>query len=277
LYNSFDQTKQKSWRYDGSFGDKDSGFAAEYSGQKSNTGDNEFYIKFSVKEGNATSYHTIRKGTDSYYLFSGVDSMDEIIKTIPGAKMPDELTMTILRSINNHWIKVGSDNDKAVQTLVPCSAAQMTLPSQQQLKELTGDKLPLKITGGPYSANDGTQSRVFEVGLKSDWDKGAYQQSVVGYLNCLDSLRGNDFKLRKVNSQDIDAFRLNITIDPLSNTVTQMQYKAFDQYFQVKIRDYNKDVTVNAPNDAVTLSSFIAGLDEPTKAALLLKTPIGSL
>ena len=53
LYNSFDQTKQKSWRYDGSFGDKDSGFAAEYSGQKASNGDDEFFIKFSVKEGNS--------------------------------------------------------------------------------------------------------------------------------------------------------------------------------------------------------------------------------
>jgi hypothetical protein len=276
LYNSLDQTKQKSWRYDGSFGDKDSGFAAEYSGQKSSNGDNEFFIKFSAK-GNSTSYHVLRKGTDSYYLVSGVEGLSEVLKTIPGAKSPDVQTTNILSHMTNVWIKVSGADKLKAEKLLPCSGESLSLPAGNELKELTGKSIPITITGGPYSTSDGSQSRVYEVGVKNIPNTTAYESKILSSISCIDSLRTDDFRLRKVNTKDIDILRFNITVDPLSNTLTKINYAAFSQYFQVKLRDYNKDVTITAPDNSVKLGDFLSGLDEQTKQDISQKTGLSIL
>lgn len=275
LSNSLNQTKQKSWRYDGSFGDKDSGFAAEYSGQKSNTGDSEFYIKFSAKDQTA-SYHIIQKGTDRYYLVSGASNISTILATIPGAQVPDKATLDILNSANNSWIKVTASDATSIQNLMPCSADPISLPTKEQLFRLTGADLPLQITGGPYAATDGTQTRIFEVGLKKGRTTTSYETGVTNFINCLDGLRKSDYRLRKVSSQDIDIFRVNITVDPLSNTISHVVYRAFSQYFQINVRDYNKDVTVNAPDGSLTASDFILKLDDQTRTELQAKIGLGN-
>jgi hypothetical protein len=270
LYNSLDQTKQKSWRYDGSFGDKDNGFSAEYSGQKSNTGDTEFFIKLAVKDQTA-SYHIIQKGTDRYYLVSGTTNIPTILAAIPGAQPPDQATSDILNSANNSWIKVSESDTKLIRNIMPCSANSISLPTTDQLTSLTGTNLPLQITGGPYAASDGTQTRIFEVGLKKGRTTTAYETGITNLVNCLDGLRTNDYRLRKVSSQDIDAFRVNITVDPLSNMITHVIYGAFSQYFQLSLRDFNKDVTVSAPESSISLSDFILKLDDQTRAELQAK------
>jgi len=270
LYNSLDQSKQKSWRYDGSFGDKDNGFSAEYSGQKAQNGDNEFFLKLMAKD-LSTSYHITRKGNDSYYLVSGATNLSTILSTIPGAKLPDQTMTAVLASINDTWIKVPNTSDELVQKLVPCSATPLLLPNASQLTDVTDAKLPLQITGGPYSANNGTQSRVFEVGLKKGRAVTDYEVGIGNFISCLDGLRNNDFRLRKVSSQDVDIFKVSITVDPLSNTVSHVVYKAFGQYFQLNLRDYNKDVTVNAPDTSITLDDTFTGLNDQLKQELSTK------
>lgn len=270
LFNSLDQTKQKSWRYDGTFGDKDSGFSAEYSGQKSNTGDTEFFIKLSAKDQTA-SYHVIQKGSDSYYLVSGTGNLSAILSTIPGAQLPDQTASDILGSANNIWIKVPSAENQLIQKLMPCSTTEVSLPTKDQLTDLTSTNLPTVITGGPYSADDGTQSRVFQIGLKKGRTATSYENGITSFINCLDGLRGDDYRLRKVSGQDLDTFRLNITVDPLSNTLSHVVYGAFSQYFQLTLRDYNKDVIVSAPDSSTLYSDFISSLNDQTRTELQAK------
>jgi hypothetical protein len=275
VLNSLDQSKQKSWRYDGSFGDKDTKLDGEMTGQKAKNGDSEFYIKLSTKD-KSTSYHVIKKGQDYYYLVSGVDSIPGLVAIIPGAKVPDPVTSNILSHLNNTWIKVPASEQQNAEKLVPCSGTSLILPTVDELKQLTSTDMPVEITGGPYSANDGTQSRVFQVGLKQSRHVTHYEGTVSDFISCLDSLRGDDFKLRKVNSQDINSLRFNITVDPLSNTLSKVLVNQFSQYFQLNLRDYNKDISIQQPDSSTTLSDFVNGLDKQTQNDLILKTALHS-
>lgn len=271
LFNSLDTTKQRSWRYDGSFGDKDTGLAAEYSGQKTRSDESEFYIKLSAKD-KTVSYHVIDTLTDSYYLVSGVESLADVLKTIPGSSSPDPETTNILSRINNTWVKVPRAQTNDVERIIPCASAQALLPSPDQLKQLTGSDMPFEITGGPYSAKDGSQDRIFQLAIKRGHSVTDYESSMGTVLSCISALQKQDFTLRPVNQKDIDVLRFDVSVNPLSNTLTHVVFKQFSQYFQLYLRDYNKDVTVTAPENSTTLSELIASSDAQTRQVIVAKT-----
>jgi hypothetical protein len=270
MFKSFDQSVQKSWRYDGSMGDKDQGLAIEFNGQKASNSDNEFFVKLEAKD-KTVSYHVIKKPQYSYYYVSGWSNLQTIIATVPGASMPDSSIMAVLAAADNAWVRVPAAQTAAVESFLPCKGQAPQAPSMSELKSLTSDNMPIKIVGGPYVTTDGSQSHIYDVSLDESRKTTLFESGIVDYLNCLDTARKPDYRLRKVTKSEISEIKVSITIDRLSETFTKLVIKQYGQYLQVGMHDYNKDVVVREPADYIESSDLVNRLDDDTKVLLLAK------
>ncbi|MCA9346980.1 hypothetical protein KC930_00155 [Candidatus Saccharibacteria bacterium] len=269
VYNSLENAGQKSWRYDGSFGDQDSDIAAEYNGQHAQNGDQDFNLTITSKQ-KTFSYSFKRIGSDNYYRVGGIDAIPGIVENIPGLTSPDQATMSLLNSAEGKWLKLSQSQESATKAIVPCTDIGLDFPNSAQLKSLTND-MPIYISAGPFVPNDGSQTRIYEVAIKKDHKSSEYETNLISLVNCIGNLRGDDYRLRNINQKDILAMRASITVDIPTTTVRKVVFKQYSQYFQFNIHDYNKDVNISAPDGSTRFSDFINSLDNESKLDLVKK------
>jgi len=267
LTNTFDAEKQKSLRYDGSFGDENNDLQAEFNGQKGANGDKSFALKITHKETSSASFGSGNVSETSYIRVEGVDKIPVILAAIPGAKPLDPEIQNALSSVDGKWISLSVEEQTVLSSSLPCSKEVEQLFGDYTLNEQ--EEFPFDIVAGPYSDGDGSVSETYEVELRVGRKVTDTEQSITGALNCLDSLRGDDYRLREVNQSDIDAFRLKISVDPLSNTIKRISYKQSGIFFQIFLRDFNKDISVAAPTAPISLTDALSAIPVETRLRLL--------
>lgn len=267
FYNTFDTTKQKSGRFDGTIGSEENDIQVEFNGQKSNNGDVSSSVKLSQHD-SKISLEGTRVANDTYVKITGVEYIPTVLKSIPGAKPLDSNFNTILSMANGRWVKVSSSESQIATKNMTCGQEIGNLFAKKPAKS-EKDDFPFELSGGPYKADDGTTSQTFEVKLKPTREITVAEQNITQLIECVDTLRSDDYRLRQVHSSDIDGIRLRITVDPLSNTITYISYKQFGNYFQLFLRDLNKDVSVTAPDNTISITEIIKALPPETQLELL--------
>lgn len=265
--NTFDAEKQKSLRFDGSFGDEDNDLEAEFNGQKGANGDRSLALKITHKDESSVSFGYGTVSDASFVKVEGVDKIPVILAAMPGAKPLNPDTLTALTSVDSKWISLSSSEQSILTSSVSCAEEIENLFSDQQPAEQ--EEFPFEIVAGPYSDADGSVSETYEVKLKEGRKVTGMERSVTNALNCLDGLRGDDYRLREVNDKDINAFRLKLSVDPLSNTIRRITYKQFGSYFQIFLRDFNKDISVAAPTVSVPFNDALNAIPIETRLKLL--------
>jgi hypothetical protein len=250
ILNSLDSEKQKSFRYDGSFGDTNRGIAGEYAGQKASNGDSEFRVRLKDDEKN-TSIEIKSVEDTNYVRIEGVENLNTTLSKITGVVELNDQTVELLTALQGKWIELSPASERLVQAAVPCMDKLPGFREQSTAPQMNSDNYPFVLTAGPYSNNDDSEDDVYEAKLSPDRTLTAPEDGLTDLANCLESSYGeNDFRLRDSTKSDEQSMNFVFTVDPLSNTVKKVVVKQVGQYFQLVIRDYNKDITISPPEDA---------------------------
>lgn len=268
FFNTFDSTKQKSGRYDGTIGIEEGGIKIEFNGQKASNGDTSSSYKLTQKD-NTITLENANVSNDSYIKFDGVGNIPTLIESIPGAKSLEPSAVVILDAVNGKWVSLNNKEKQVVSGETKCVAELENLSFDTSNGDVENN-FPFEITAGPFIADDGSVTQSYEVKLRKDRNVSSSEAKLTALVDCVDSLRGDDYRLRRVGESDMDAIRLSLTVDPLSNTINHIIYKSFGNYFQLFLRDFNKDITVSAPENSVSMTEIISGLPTETKLQLLL-------
>lgn len=265
---TFDRTKNTSGRYSGTYGVKDEKVAVEFSGQLK--GEDSSMLT-SIDFDGAKSTVELIKSTDTYVKFTGTESINQYIQTLSnGARSISEPIKTLMTAQENKWIRVSDNELSVLSDALGCTVSNDSSSLQKTFDELQKD-LPFRVAGGAYRDDgDGTITRI-TVALKDpeQFKKSAFYSMLESAGSCLSKLRESDYKTRQVNSQDLAAWRADIYIDQSTSTVTRILIKQFDMYFQVFLKDFNKDIVISAPKDTVSLQNIAETLPIEDRLKLL--------
>jgi len=269
ILNSFDAEKQKSFRYDGTFGDTNRGYEGEYSGQKAQNGNSEFRVRLK-NESLYTSLETMNIGKSSYIRVDGVQNLNGILAKITGVKQPTDMTYSLLQTAQSKWIEVTPSSKTVLQTLVPCTDKLPGFGGQVEAPKMDKSSYPFVLKGGPSKTKDDSEDRTYEATLATDRVETSQELSITSIVNCLEAEFGKDDpRLRESGKVDEQSMRFTFTVDPLSDTVKRMVVKQVGQYFQLVMRDYNKDVTINKPDTVTNLPQLYLSLSPEQQSFLI--------
>jgi hypothetical protein len=274
ILNSFDADKQKSYRYDGSFGDTNRGYEGEYSGQKANNGNTEFRVRLK-NESLYTSLETMNIGENSYVRIDGVQNLNAILAKITGVKQPTDMAYSLLQTVQGKWIEVTPTSRSTVQSLVPCMDVLPGFGGRPEAPKMDESNYPFVLKSGPSKTKDDSEDRTYEATLLTERVATAPEVAITSIVNCLESEFGaEDPRLRDSGKVDEQSMRFTFTVDPLSNTVNRMVVKQVGQYFQLVMRDYNKDVTINKPETTAGLAQVYLSLSPDQQSFLITEAGI---
>ena len=269
ILNSFDPEKQTSYRYDGSFGDTNRGIEGEYGGQKASNGDSEFRVRLKNEE-IYTSLETINIGDTSYLRIEGVENLNTILAKITGVKKPSDEATGLLLAIQSKWIELTPATKVALESQTSCINYLPGFGNTPSAPKLTADNYPFELKSGPSKTKDDSEDRTYEAVLIQDRAASGPEEAITSLVNCLESSFGeDDYRLRDSGKVDEQSMRFVFTVDPLSNTVTRMVVKQVGQYFQLVMRDYNKDVTITAPDSPENIRQVYLGLSPAQQSFLI--------
>ena len=269
VLNSLDSDKQQSYRYDGTFGDTNRGIRGEYAGQKSSTG----YTQFEIKLRNdtlSTGIETINLQDKSYVRIDGMENLNTILAGITGVKEPSSDVTSLLMSLQGKWIELNPEARNLMLGGVSCLNQLPGIGQGAVVNPMTDENYPIEIVLGPYTNKDDTVDKVYDIKLKDNAEASGPPLEFANLVNCLEAEYGeDDFRLRDSTQADVLSAKTTITIDPISNTVRKLVVKQVGQYFQLLMRDYNKDVSISAPEGAQTLVQVYMSLTPEQQATLL--------
>lgn len=271
IQNTFNRDKQKSMRFDGTFGTEEPNLKGEYSAQYASNDDMSILVSVDYKDQKVTYQQREISGM-SYVKFTGTPVIPKILADIPGAKPLDTSTTEVLAAAEDTWIESDASLTQTAANNLSCIKEIGAFTDSLQNINFEGDSFPLEITEGPFSTGDGSTDQLFKVKIKDVRTKTAQETAFVETLNCLESLRGDDYRLRQVTNDDVKVLAFEISTDSLNNTIRSIKYKQFGNYFQIFFRDFNKDVSVIKPESAVKVMDLVARLSPESQAALLQKT-----
>jgi hypothetical protein len=269
IINTLDSEKQKSVRISGSFGSEDSDIEAEYSYQLASDSDSSFNISIG-NETEVSSLDMRSVGATRYIRFEGLADLESTMSRVVGLPALSAEKRELLALMDGKWLSYSSSQQNVGSSILPCSDAVPFVPSTDLLKAQLEKNSPYEIVGGPYDTGEGGTSRMFEVGLSDTYIAGeAPDFGISTFIECLDDLRTDDYRLREVNKNDLKTVKYSITIDTLANVVNKVVYKQFGNYFQIQLRDFNKDVSILPPDSSEPFESIAPQLSEQTKLKLL--------
>jgi hypothetical protein len=228
----------KSGRFNGSAGTGDPKVSLEFVGQYSG-GDMTLKMVLSAKEKTATIDRRVVEGIN-YVTISGRDDLYAILKSYPGF----QALQSDSSFVDGTWYRLSDPSSERAATLFPCI---MQLPLPQQASGFADDtSFPFSITAGPFRAQDGSPTEVFQVKL-IDHTPTYFEKGLQNVMTCLESMRADDYRLRPFSQSDSDVVRLQVTRNTLSGKITRIEYKQFNDYAVVNLSDFNKDVSIVAP------------------------------
>ncbi len=267
ILNSVDSDKQKSFRYDGTYVDTNRTVDLEFSGQVSSSDSEVFRSKYKYQD-KSFSLEAIRYQSDSYYRIEGVNNYDQTVGRITGANKLTDQQYGVLTAIQSKWIRVPIEQASMFSSALAC-VDNLPINWDSKLVELSPENYPFSLTAGPYDDGD---NKVYEAKIVHDKFLTGPEANIINLTNCLENqYASDDSRLRGSSKADLSSLRFNFTVDPLSNTVKKMIVKQVGQKMEFNIHDYNKDVSLSAPEGSITVSELIQTLP-PDQQTLLLSS-----
>ena len=238
----------KSMRYDGSFGDTDQGWAGDFVGANGSNGDKSIQFRLKTGDKNAdqnlvkTSSVTVSKTRSGlWYKIDGAKNINEILAKIPGyGPVPDAVLAEL------------GPNDGLWRSMRPGESAPVCVGSIADMLSTSDGNIgpldyPIRLVGGPYIVDDTSELRLYDISLEPAHKSSPTEVVLTKFLSCISTLQGDDYRLRTVTKSEVAGMKFKVTVDPLSGMITKVVWKQMSQYFQMTLRDFNKDIAVAPP------------------------------
>ncbi len=272
LINSFEPGKNNSMRYSGSAGMRDENIKMEFSGQISGK-NNSMVINSSYGDADS-SLETVTNNGTNYVKLTGTQNLNNYVISLSGnTRSIDASLNAALVASEGKWVNVSDTETKVVADFAGCSNVTNSPGVSREEFDAFIAKKPLKITAGPFTDDGDSNIMRLTVGFDDPvhvMDE-PVMSGIVGLMSCLSKAREGDYKTRNTNSQDYASLRADIYIDRSTLIINKIVMHQFDSYFQLLLKDYNKDVAIQTPTESVSLRDFLLGLPEDTRSALIGK------
>lgn len=274
LINTFDRGRQQSGRYQGSVVLDESNVRVDFNGQIASTGERSFGMGL-VYKGEVFKLDVVEMQDRTYVRLQRPSVLLQALEGAPGVGSIRNIDASLLDSMSGSWVSLSENELSLVTNNIPCMDSLPTIGINAN--ERSQQYFPFAITQEPRLASDGSNDRIYEVTLREDRKLTAMEQSFVTFLGCLEGQREADPRLRPLQKQDIATVKLKIRIDPARNIANTFSYSAFSNSFELMLKDFNRDVAIEAPEQTKTLQDVYSSLTPSLQVELLTRLGVTRL